>query len=101
MLLDPVKGSYVFEVVLGYQIDDESEYTIPYLIQANDMDEAEERVQKFLDEYGLAQDFWIEELSDPCPLAEYQHGLDENGDQAHIMLEELTEEDFLGLLEPE
>jgi hypothetical protein len=102
MLLDPINGLYVFEVVLGYQVDDDSESsTIPYLIQANDVDEAEERVQRFLDEYGLAEDFWIEELSDPYPLAEYQHSLDENGDQAHILLEELTEEDFLSLLEQE
>jgi hypothetical protein len=98
MLLDPEKGLYVFEVVLGYQNDDDPEYTVPYLVQANDEDEAEGKVQAFLEGLEMDQDFWIEELSDPYLLTEYQHSLNENGDQAHIILEELTEEDLLGLL---
>jgi hypothetical protein len=98
MLLDPENGLYVFEVVLGFEVDDESDYTPAYAVQANDAEAAEEKVQEFLEEHGVAQDFWIEELSDPYSLIEYQHNLEGNGDQAHIMLEGLTEEDFQELL---
>jgi hypothetical protein len=98
MLLDPEKGWYVFEVVLGFEVDDASDYTPAYAVQANDADEAEEKVQELLEEHGVAEDFWIEDLSDPYSLTEYQHTQEGNGDQARILLEGLTEEDFQELL---
>ena len=63
-------------------------------MQANDAEEAEAKVQEYLEEHGVAEDFWIEDLSDPYSLIEYQHTLEGNGDEAHILLAGLTEEDF-------
>ena len=98
MFLDPDKGLYVFEVVLGYKVNEEPDFTIPYLIQADQPDEAEDKVWEFLDENGVAEEFWIEELSDPYLIEEYQQVLEENGDQAYILLEVLTKDDFHELL---
>jgi Uma2 family endonuclease len=98
MLLNPESGRYVFEVVLGYQMGDEVELTIPYVIQADAAPLAEEKVLAYLDEHGVAEVFWIEEMSDPYEVLEYQEGMEDNGDEAHILLEDLTDEDFREML---
>ncbi len=98
MILDPERGQYVFEVVLGYSAGLDVELTIPYLVQANDTGEAEEKVGECLEEHGMSELFWIEEMSDPYDLQEYLEGLEDNGTEAHILLEELTEEDYQEIL---
>ena len=98
MMLDPESGRYVFEVVLGYEAGLEAEFTIPYLVQADGASEAEQKVVGYLEEHGMAEAFWIEEMSDAYDVVEYQEGLEDNGDEAHILLEELTKEDFLEIL---
>ncbi|HBZ54172.1 MAG TPA: hypothetical protein DEO88_02100, partial [Syntrophobacteraceae bacterium] len=65
MILDLQSGHFLFEAVLGYQVGEETNYTIPYLVQADDANEAEERIWGCLEEHGVGDDFWIEELSDP------------------------------------
>jgi hypothetical protein len=91
-------GLYVFEVVLGYRVNGEEEFTMPYLIQANDPDEAEDKVMDCLENRGVSEEFWIEELSDPYSVEEYQHMREEDGDQAFIKLDDLTTEDFRDIL---
>lgn len=98
MLLDPESGRYVFEVVLGYQVGPDVELTIPYLVQADEVSQAEEKVADYLEEHGMAEAFWIEEMSDPHEIVEYQEGLEDNGDEAHILLDDLTEDDFREIL---
>ena len=100
MLLDPKNGLYVFEVVLGYEVPGRTEFTSPYLIQANDADEAEEKIFEYMDEHGVSEDFWIEELSDPYTIEEYQQMIQEDGDRAYILLEDLTEQDLRELVGP-
>ena len=99
MILDSEGGHYVFEVVLGYQVGDEPGFTIPYLVQADDPSEAEEKVNNCLDEHGIGEVFWIEDLSQPYGLREYMESLEDNGDEAHILLSELTDDDFQEILE--
>jgi hypothetical protein len=98
MILDLESGRYVFEVVLGYEVDDEVSFTIPYVLQANNPVEAEEKIQDYLEEHGVVEAFWIEELSDPYEVQEYLESLEDNGDEAHILLEALAEEDFQDIL---
>ena len=99
MILASENGHYVFEVVLGYQVSEERHFTIPYLVQADDLDEAEERVRNCLEEHGVGDAFWIEELSDPYEIREYMESLEDNGDEAHILLSDLTDDDFQEILE--
>jgi hypothetical protein len=99
MLLDPENGLYVFEVVLGYKAGNDPQYTVPYILQAHDEEEAEEKTLKYLEAWGVSDDFWIEDLSEPVTLLEFQHMLEENGDQARILLGDLTGDDLRALLE--
>jgi hypothetical protein len=98
MMFDPESGRYVFEVVLGYEVGSDVEFTIPYLVQADGASEAEQKVAGYLEEHGMAEVFWIEEMSEAYGVMEYQEGLEDNGDEAHILLEELTEEDYREIL---
>jgi predicted aconitase len=98
MMLDPESGRYVFEVVLGYEVGHDVDFTIPYLVQADGASEAEQKVVGYLEDNGMADTFWIEEMSDAYDVLEYQEGLEDNGDEAHILLEELTEEDYREIL---
>ncbi len=98
MVLDPQEGLYLFEVVIGFKIDREKEYSPPFLVQADDAEEAEEKVLEFLDDADLDQTFWIEELSDPFDIEEYIRHADDNDIKTYPLLLELTEEELKDLL---
>jgi len=98
MILDPQEGLYVFEVTLGFKAEGEKRYTTPYLVQADDLDEAEEKVFEYLDDLDMDHEFWIEEMSEPSDIEEYAHHIEEGEAEASPMLDELTEEEFRDLL---
>lgn len=98
MFLDPQDGLYVFEVTLGFSTDGEKQYTTPYLVQADDIEEAEEKVLGCIDELDLEQDVWIEELSEPHDAEEYSQRIEDGEAEPFSLLEEVTEEEFRDLL---
>lgn len=71
MLFDPQEGLYVFEVIIGFKLDGGKEYSSPCLVQADDVEEAEEKALEYLDDSDLDQVFWIEEISDPFDIEAY------------------------------
>jgi hypothetical protein len=94
MLFDPEEGLYVFEVILGYRVNGKAESTSSCLIQADDPEEAEEKVLAYLDNLEMEQDFWIEEISEPFEIEEYEQSLEEHDQENLPLLNELTEEEF-------
>lgn len=98
MLFDPEEGLYVFEVILGYKINGKTEYTMPCLIQGDDIEEAEEKALGHLDNLDIEQDFWIEEISDPYDIEEYKQHMEENDQELFPILDELTEDEFQDFL---
>jgi cobalamin biosynthesis Mg chelatase CobN len=98
MLLDPQEGLYVFEVTLGFNAEGAKHYTTPYLIQADDLEEAEEKILELLDDLDLDQDLWIEEMSEPFEIEDYTQHIEEGDSEPFPMLSELTEEEFKDML---
>lgn len=98
MFLDPQEGLYVFEVALGFNTDGEKQYTTPYLVQADDLEEAEEKVLEYIDDLDFDQGIWIEELSDPFEIEEYAQRVEDAEAEPFPMLSDLTEEEFRDLL---
>ncbi|MDY0041884.1 MAG: hypothetical protein RBS57_16345 [Desulforhabdus sp.] len=98
MILDPQEGLYVFEVTLGFNAEGEKRYTTPYLIQADDIEEAEEKVLEYLDDLDMDQAFWIEEMSEPSDIEEYARHIEEAEAESFPILDELTEEEFRDML---
>lgn len=94
MLLDPQEGLYVFEVALGFNIDGAKEYTTPYLVQADDPEEAEEKVLEYIDDLDFDQEIWIEEMSEPFDIEEYARHLEDGDAEPFPLLGELTGEEF-------
>lgn len=98
MFLDPQDGLYVFEVSLGFSADGEKQYTTPYLVQADDIEEAEEKVLGYIDGLDLEQDVWIEELSEPYEAEKYSQIIEDGEIEPFSLLEEVTEEEFRDLV---
>lgn len=101
MYLNPAAGLYVFEVVLGFRADGRTQYSPPCLIQADDPEEAEEKVMEFLCELDLEQDFWIDQMSEPVSIQDYQVQVRQNERETLPVLDELNEvelKEYLGFL---
>lgn len=98
MLFDPEEGLYVFEVVVGYRSDGITRFSSPILVQADDEEEAEEKVLEYLSDMDLDGKFWIEELSEPFKIKEYEQRLKDEDITLYPILSELTEEGFIELL---
>lgn len=98
MLFDPQEGLCLFEVVIGFRMGREKEYSPPFLVQADDAEEAEEKVLEFLDDADLDRTFWIEEMSDPFDIEEYAQSADDNDIKTYPLLLELSEEELKDLL---
>lgn len=98
MLFDPEEGLYVFEVVVGYRSDGITRFSSPILVQADDEEEAEEKVLEYLSDMDLDGKFWIEELSEPFKIKEYEQRLKDEDITPYPLLSELTEEGFIELL---
>lgn len=98
MLFDPEEGLYVFEVVVGYRANGITRFSSPILVQADDEEEAEEKVLEYLSDLDLEGKFWVEEISEPFKIKDYEQHLKDEDITPYPMLSELTEEGFMELL---
>jgi hypothetical protein len=98
MDFDLDEGLYIFEITLGYQVGDSEYMTVPFILRADDSDEAEEIVQDYLELNQLANSFWIVEISDTFDPEEYQTLVDEGERERWDRLEDYSAEDFLEIL---
>ena len=98
MVFDLEEGLYIFEITLGYQVDDSEYMTVPFILRADDTDEAEEMVQDYLELNQLANSFWIVEISDTFDHEAYQTHVDEGERESWDRLEDHSAEDFLEIL---
>ncbi len=94
-------GLFMFEVTLGYQVGEIEHMTVPFVLKADDTDDAEEIVQEFLEINLLADSFWLVEISGPFEPEEYQKQVDEAERERWDRLEDYSEEDFLEILQSE
>jgi hypothetical protein len=100
MMFDAEAGLYVFEVILGLEVAGEVLTSPLCLIQADDADEAEDKVLEYIDGLDLDVDYWVEEMSGPYRIEQYQQELDDGEKKPFPVLDELTEEElreFVGL----
>ena len=49
MDFDLDEGLFIFEITLGYLVGDTEHMTVPFVLKADDVDEADELVQDFLE----------------------------------------------------
>lgn len=94
-------GLYIFEITLGYMVGESEHMTVPFVMKADDADEAEEIVQEYLEINQLAGDFWIADITGPFDPEEYQALVDEGEKERWDRLEDYSEEDFLEILRSE
>ena len=99
MDLDLDEGLFVFEITLGYRIGDSEQMTVPFVLKADDADEAEELVLEYLELIQLASQFWVAEIAGPFDPDEYQALVDEGEKERWDHLEDYSEEDFLEILD--
>lgn len=101
MDLDLDEGLFIFEVTLGYHVGEIEHMTVPFVLKADDADDAEEIIQDFLEINQLATLFWPVEISGPFEPEEYQNQVDEAERERWDLLEDHSEEDFLEILHSE
>ena len=101
MGLDLDESLYIFEITLGYRVGDSEHMTVPFVIQADDSEEAEEVVMEYLEEMHLGSKFWIAEISAPYDRAEYERLVEEGERERWDNLENYSEEDFQEILQSE
>ena len=98
MDFDLEEGLYIFEITLGYQVGDSEYMTVPFILRADDAEEAEEIVQDYLELNQLSDSFWIVEISDTFDPEEYQTLVDEGERERWDRLEDYSAEDFMEIL---
>jgi hypothetical protein len=101
MDFDLDEGLYAFEVTLGYRVGHTEQMTTPLVLQADDVEEAEETVMEYLELLHLGSKFWIVEISGPYDPREYQKLIDEGEHERWDRLEDYSEEDFQEILQSE
>ncbi len=101
MDFDLDEGLYIFETTLGYQVGENDQMTVPFILKADDADEAEELVQEYLEVNQLADRFWVAEVSGPFDPDDYQNSVDEGERERWDRLEDYSEEDLLEILHSE
>ena len=101
MGFDLDEGLYVFEITLGYKVGDSEHVTIPLVVQADDGEEAEDLVMEYLEEMHLGDRFWIAEISQPYDRDEYERTVEDGERERWDRLEDLSEEDFQEILQPD
>lgn len=99
MDFDLDEGLYVFEITLGYQVGHTEYLTTPFIVQADDTEEAEETVMEYLDSLHLSSRFWIAEINGPYESQEYQRQVEEGEQDRWDRLEDYSAEDFEEILE--
>ena len=98
MEFDLDEGLFIFEVTLGYQVGESDHMTVPFILRADDTNEAEEVVEEYLEIIQLAGRFWVAEISGPFNPDEYQHSVDEGERERWDSLKDHSEEDLLEIL---
>ena len=101
MEFDLDEGLYIFEVTLGYQVGESDHASVPFVLKADDANEAEELAEEYLEIMHLAGKFWIAEISGPFDPVEYQTSVDEGERERWDSLEDYSEEDLLEILHSE
>ena len=92
------EGLYVFEVTLGYRAGDDEHVTTPFVLKADDAEEADEVVMEYLGVLNLADNFWIADISGPYEPEEYEKLVDNGETERWDRLEDYSEEDFREIL---
>jgi hypothetical protein len=82
-------------------VDEIEHMTVPFVLKADDADDAEEIVQDFLEMNQLANSFWLVESTGPFEPEEYQKQVEEAERERWDRLEDHSEEDFLEILHSE
>ena len=101
MNFDLDEGLYVFETTLGYAVGDSEQMTVPFIIMADDAEEAEELVLEYLETMQLAGRFWVAEIAGPYEPEEYYTLVNEGEKERWDRLEDYSEEDLLEILHSE
>jgi len=101
MGFDLDEGLYVFEITLGYRVGDTEQMTIPFVVQADDAEEAEAVVMEYLEDMHLGSKFWIAELSEPHDRDDYERLVEEGERERWNRLEDYSEEDLQEILDSE
>jgi hypothetical protein len=95
------EGLFIFETTLGYQVGENDQMTVPFILKADDDDEAEDLVQEYLELNQVADRFWVAEITGPFDPEEYQKRVDEGETERWDRLEDYSEEDLLEILHSE
>jgi hypothetical protein len=101
MTFDLDEGLYVFETTLGYIVGDTEQMTVPFILTADDAEEAEELVLEYLESLQLADRFWLVEIVGPFDSEEYHTQASEGEREQWDRLDDHSEEDFLEILHSE
>jgi hypothetical protein len=101
MDFDLEDGLYIFEITLGYTVAESENMTVPLLIKADDVNDAEEVVQEYLEINNLAGDFWIADITGPFDPEKYQKEVDEGERERWDRMDDYSEEDFLEIIHSE
>lgn len=99
MDFDSDDGLYVFEVTIGLRIGGRRTCSAPCLIQADDADEAEEKALEYLDDLGIEERFWVEEMSRPFSIETYGQQLEEEEREPYPNLFDFDETEIQQLLD--
>ena len=99
MDLDLDEGLYIFEITLGYHVGDTDHLTVPFTLKADDLDEADELVQEYLEIMQLSSKFWVVEILGPYDPDEYDALVDRGERERWDRLEDHSEEDLLEILQ--
>lgn len=101
MGFDLDEGLFIFEITLGYRVGDIDHVTIPFVVKADDAEEAEEIVVDCLEQMHLSSKFWIVEISEPYDRDDYERLVEEGERERWDRLEDHSEEDFQEILQSE
>lgn len=94
MAFDSKSGYYIFELTLCYRHQGKIHHAPPCVIQADDQEEAEEKALIYIDDLGIEEDIWVEEVSDPYPIEDYDEDFDDAGRGPVPVLNRMTEEEL-------
>lgn len=98
MTFDLEEKLYVFEVTLGFRSNGEEVISMPFLVLADDPEEAEELALVHLNTLSAGDRFWVAELSEPVDAGEFDNAVAEGEQDSWRNLEELEDLDLAELL---
>ncbi len=98
MTFDLEEKLYVFEVTLGFRSNGEEVISMPFLVLADDPEEAEELALVHLNSLDAGDRFWVAELSEPVDAGEFDKAVAEGERDPWRHLEEMENCDLVELL---